>query len=117
MSSGSPYRGMKRCKFVMRVKTISSQNHYKVVSRTHWMLHITQLACQEDLSKDKAADMQACVLVIDDDSHARFILSKVIRRLGYKVVEAENGEEALDILSDASSPVVNMVLTDIWMPR
>jgi signal transduction histidine kinase len=81
------------------------------------MFHSTQLVYQEDLPKDKAANMQACVLVIDDDKQARFILSKVIRRLGYTVIEAENGEQALAVLSDQANPVVNMVLTDIWMPR
>ncbi len=81
------------------------------------MIHGVWLSYQGDLLKEKTADMQACVLVIDDDKHARFILSKIIRRLGYEVVEAENGEEALRILSDPGRPVVNLVLTDIWMPR
>jgi signal transduction histidine kinase len=81
------------------------------------MVHSAPLLYQERLSKDQAADMQGCVLVIDDDKHARLILSKVVRRLGCTVVEAENGEEALRILSDPTSPVIDMVLTDIWMPR
>jgi signal transduction histidine kinase len=81
------------------------------------MLHGSQLSYQADLYKEQDAAMQSCVLVIDDDKHARFILAKAIRRLGHTVIEAENGEEALRVLSDPGSPEVNLVLTDIWMPR
>jgi signal transduction histidine kinase len=74
--------------------------------------------CREDiLLKENAATMEACVLVIDDDKHARYLLSRIVRRVGCTVIEAENGEEALRLLADSDRPPIDLVLTDIWMPR
>jgi|GEM_PF-5949303 signal transduction histidine kinase len=61
--------------------------------------------------------MQARILVTDDDKHVRYVLAKYIRRLGYTVVEAASGEEALRILSEADQPPIDLMLTDIWMPH
>jgi signal transduction histidine kinase len=61
--------------------------------------------------------MQAHILVIDDDSHVRFVLAKYIRRLGHTVYEAACGEDALAILSDKHSPTIDLIITDIWMPQ
>jgi signal transduction histidine kinase len=61
--------------------------------------------------------MQARILVTDDDKHVRYVLAKYIRRLGYTVVEAASGEEALRILSEAGQPPIDLMLTDIWMPH
>src|SRR5947209_12132616 len=61
--------------------------------------------------------MQAQILVIDDDSHVRFVLAKYIRRLGHAVIEAGSGEEALALLADSAAPSIDLVLTDIWMPQ
>jgi two-component system, NtrC family, sensor kinase len=59
---------------------------------------------------------QAHILVVDDDSHIRFFLSNSVCRMGHKVTEAKNGEEALRILSDANTEPVHLLLTDVWMP-
>jgi signal transduction histidine kinase len=60
--------------------------------------------------------MPAHILVADDDQNVRIALAKYIRRLGYTVVEAASGEEALQMLSDPAEPSVDLLLTDIWMP-
>ena len=52
-------------------------------------------------------------LVVDDDADQRYILSSHMKRLGFSVVEAANGLEALDIIR-LSRP--DVVITDINMP-
>lgn len=37
-------------------------------------------------------------LVVDDSSATRFIIARMLREIGCSVVEAENGEVALDVL-------------------
>jgi CheY-like chemotaxis protein len=55
------------------------------------------------------------LLVVDDDDAVRAFVCLATRRLGYDVVEANNGEEALRKLSE--QPVrINLVLTDVNMP-
>ena len=60
---------------------------------------------------------QTTVLVIDDDPGIRFILAKYVRGWGHKVCEATNGEDAYSLLTDPASPVIDLVLTDLWMPH
>ncbi len=60
--------------------------------------------------------MRANILITDDDNHVRVILAKYVRRLGYGVLEAGSGQEAIRLLSDSRAPHVDGMLTDIWMP-
>jgi CheY-like chemotaxis protein len=53
------------------------------------------------------------ILIVDDEQDIREVLDISLSDLGYKVYTAENGEEALRILSEINSPIV---LTDIRMP-
>ncbi len=55
----------------------------------------------------------AAVLVVDDEGAIRYSVTKTLERVGYHVVTASSGEEALDILS---TQTFDVVLTDIRMP-
>ena len=53
-------------------------------------------------------------LVVDDSRVARLKLRKALRTKGFQVIEAGDGHEALDILSDSSVP--DIALVDWNMP-
>jgi len=53
------------------------------------------------------------LLVVDDDDANRDLLSRRLSRLGYAVLQAENGPQALEI---ANSGAVDLVLLDLFMP-
>jgi DNA-binding NtrC family response regulator len=55
-------------------------------------------------------------MVIDDESNIVVMLSQILTELGYHVISATSGREAL-ILSDQYAPAIDMVLTDIIMPE
>ena len=55
------------------------------------------------------------ILVVEDDSDVRNFLVKVLNRLGYFVLEAEDGPAALEIM--AATGVINLLLTDVILPR
>ncbi len=55
------------------------------------------------------------VMLVDDDVRNLFALTSVLERHRLKVLHAESGEEALEILE--SQPDVELVLMDIMMPR
>jgi len=56
------------------------------------------------------------VLVADDEYRIRKLLSDFLHREGYKVLEAEDGEEAIDILFE-SKVKVDLVILDVMMPK
>lgn len=56
------------------------------------------------------------ILVVDDESLIRNLAALILRRCGYRVVQAEDGLQALEILRDAASSV-DLVVLDGTMPR
>ena len=56
------------------------------------------------------------VLVVDDDEANRNVLGRRLAKLGYGIVEARDGIEALERLADPSAGI-DLVLLDVMMPR
>ena len=54
------------------------------------------------------------ILVAEDDKVSRLVLSTGLRRLGYSVVDTEDGQEALRLFQEGD---VHMVITDWMMPN
>ncbi|MEQ1492161.1 MAG: CHASE3 domain-containing protein, partial [Terricaulis sp.] len=59
-------------------------------------------------------DSGTIVLVVEDEERVRNLSVASLRELGYTVVHASSGEEALQKL--ANKPAVNLMFTDIVMP-
>ncbi|MDE2059172.1 MAG: response regulator [candidate division NC10 bacterium] len=58
--------------------------------------------------------MNARILLVDDEPEIRRLLSRHLRRLGYTVREAEDGEAAAALVKEE---IPNVVITDMAMPR
>jgi two-component system cell cycle sensor histidine kinase/response regulator CckA len=56
------------------------------------------------------------ILIAEDDDSLRNFAQKVLKRQGYKVLEAENGEDALRIANEYQGPI-ELMLTDVVMPK
>lgn len=54
------------------------------------------------------------VLVVDDVEEVRYALNATLSREGYEVVEAEDGQSALNLMAGERFDVI---VTDLWMPR
>jgi CheY-like chemotaxis protein len=54
-----------------------------------------------------------CVLVVEDEPIVRFFIADQLRDQGYAVVEAETGEKAIALLSEADHLPIIGVFTDI----
>ena len=55
-----------------------------------------------------------CILVVEDDILVRENLCNQLKNLGYRVISAVNGDEALPIIEER--PDIDLLLTDIIMP-
>jgi class 3 adenylate cyclase len=56
------------------------------------------------------------VLVVDDDEANRNVLGRRLAKLGYGIIEARDGVEALEQLAQADAGI-DLVLLDVMMPR
>ncbi|MDB5362074.1 MAG: putative two-component hybrid sensor and regulator [Rhodospirillales bacterium] len=57
---------------------------------------------------------QELILLVEDDANVRMIGLEMLRSLGYRVIEAADGHEALRLL--AAEPQVQLLFSDIGLP-
>ncbi len=70
-------------------------------------------ARSHERSMPRALDGET-ILVVEDNESVRGFVREALSGLGYKVIEAENGDHALKIM--ATRPQVDLVFTDVVMP-
>lgn len=58
---------------------------------------------------------QGTILFVEDEASVRLIAAKTLRKRGYKVIEAEDGEDAFDILEDGDHDF-DLMISDVVMP-
>jgi CheY-like chemotaxis protein len=56
------------------------------------------------------------VLVIEDEQEVRRLAGAILRKQGYRVLEASCGEEALEMAEEHPGPI-HLLLTDVVMPK
>ncbi len=76
------------------------------------------------MSESKTAGMfsgrksEGLVLVVDDEPDVRKVVRMTLEKAGYDVVEAEDGEKAIEeIKKGENSLLLNLIITDIRMPN
>ena len=57
------------------------------------------------------------VLLVEDEQAVRDLSARILRELGYTVIEASNGEEALAISRERANGELQLLLTDVVMPQ
>lgn len=65
----------------------------------------------------KPADLsgEGNILFVEDEANVRVIAAKTLRKRGYTVVEAENGDEAYEILQSGTEDF-DLMISDVVMP-
>jgi two-component system, cell cycle sensor histidine kinase and response regulator CckA len=72
---------------------------------------------EEDVPlKASAGGQGETVLLVEDEDNVRRLLTLILRRCGYEVLEAASGHEALEIFNRRGSEI-HLVLTDMVMPN
>jgi two-component system cell cycle sensor histidine kinase/response regulator CckA len=56
------------------------------------------------------------VLLVEDEDPVRLFSARALKNKGYKVIEAESAERALEILQDGADKI-DLVITDVVMPK
>lgn len=55
------------------------------------------------------------ILIVDDESRMRKLVGDFLTKKGYEVIEAENGEQAVDIFFQNKN--ISLVILDVMMPK
>ncbi|UAN36106.1 ATP-binding protein [Enterobacter asburiae] len=71
-------------------------------------------ADDEALSATASVDSDRLVLVLEDEADVRQTLCEQLHQLGYLTLEADNGEQALNMLE--ASPDIGMFISDLMLP-
>ena len=81
-----------------------------------WLPRATEAASAEDLETRAPvrAPRQATILLVDDEELVRIGTAEMLVDLGYKVVDANSGAEALRLLRMGDEP--DLMITDYLMP-
>ncbi len=66
-------------------------------------------------TRDETADSVGPVLVVDDDAGDRLLVTSVLERMGFKVIEAPDGRSAQQMLESGEHDF-SLVMLDLFMP-
>lgn len=98
--------------------TLQLESCVGVGTQAHIWLPISDAAIQSEpapvIVEDRQSDSVEVILVVDDDSLILMNSAALIEDMGHHVLEANSGEEALEIF--LSRPDISMMMTDQAMP-
>ncbi len=69
----------------------------------------------DDREGQQAPTGTETILVVDDHDHVRMIVGAALEQLGYKVLEAENSDAALEFIRRDPSAAIDLLFTDTVM--
>jgi len=82
----------------------------------HRVLEETESQTTESHATELRTPARERVLLVEDDEQVRQLLARTLDRLGYDVVAAENGIDALEQLDEIGTQP-DILITDVIMPR
>jgi len=76
----------------------------------------TAIAAGSPLAAPEPPAPLATILVVEDEAGIRALVRKILRRQGYEVLEAANGQDALALCREHGQSV-ELLITDVLMPQ
>jgi two-component system cell cycle sensor histidine kinase/response regulator CckA len=58
---------------------------------------------------------QATIMLVEDETPVRIFAARALRNKGYEVLEADSGENALEVFNEYTGPI-DMIISDVMMP-
>ncbi len=75
------------------------------------------MSLPEDVTPQVAPPGHETVLLVEDEPMLRELGTTVLEELGYRVLCAENGVDALRLMSENPTVGIDLLLTDVVMPK
>ena len=58
----------------------------------------------------------SCILIVDDEARMRKLLKDFLKVKGFSILEAEDGEKAIDVFEENKNKI-SLILLDVMMPK
>ncbi len=95
--------------------SLQSEQGRGTVVRILWPAVADRVLTSDDDQATDASDPEV-VLLVEDDAAVRAMVARMLKRLGFEVIEAINALEALTLMEDGQLEL-DVVVTDVVMPR
>jgi len=82
----------------------------------HLYLPVTTTDSSEDHQEPDVVEGSECILVIDDEEVVRDTMGVILKKLGYRILLAGDGEEGVDVFRQRKDEI-DLVILDMIMPR
>jgi len=81
-------------------------------------LPLTQSIAEDVRQKDPLPVQKGTetILLVEDDMQVRNLMKEVLTKNGYSIIEAVDGEDAVNVFSE-NKDVINLTILDVMMPR
>ncbi|MFQ5631869.1 MAG: ATP-binding protein, partial [bacterium] len=76
----------------------------------------TASAIENEKKKQSIPGNGETIIVVEDDKDVRYVTSRILKALGYKVLAAQDAEEAMHIF-EKEKDRIDLVVTDVVMPK
>lgn len=77
--------------------------------------HLTEAPLVKEGSTPRKASSPGSILIVDDEEYLRLLCSRMLQRLGYSVILAQDGPHALEIYCERRG-LIDGVILDLEMP-
>ena len=113
--------GLSTCEGIVRQTDGFIQVSSKLGAGTAFTIYFprTVQTHQEDASSMPALDARSgneTILIVEDEEVLRMLAARMLEEIGYNMLEASNGFEALKLLESRGAPV-DLIVTDMVMPE
>ncbi|HQR08048.1 MAG TPA: PAS domain-containing protein [Gemmatales bacterium] len=71
---------------------------------------------QDSVNRPAPSSNQGTILVVDDEPSVRTVLARLLGKRGFAVIEAENGNEALEMVARHAG-ALRLIILDLTMPQ
>jgi PAS domain S-box-containing protein len=102
--------------FITVDSEIGKGTTFRIFLPRHRIDESAPLAAEAERAGPRDVTGQDTILLVEDEEAVRSFAARALKLRGYSVIEAAGGEEALEIVQNAESPI-HLLITDVVMPN
>ncbi len=105
--------------FIFPESEVGVGTTFRIFLPRHYSSENDDVADDKPVQKPIRKDLtgQGTILLVEDEDSVRAFASRALSSRGYTVLEAINGEAALELVGDGAAEDIDLVISDVMMPE